>query len=68
MTKRAPDRGARSAAEGRERSMGMQRTMRHRPLLVVCLCLLVCTEAHAQMDPLPSWNDGPAKQAILDLP
>ena len=24
--------------------------------------------AHAQeADPLPSWNDGPAKQAILDL-
>lgn len=23
--------------------------------------------AHAQHDPLPSWNDGPAKQAIIDF-
>ena len=23
--------------------------------------------AHAQTDPLPSWNDGPAKQAIVEL-
>ena len=31
------------------------------------LLLVVATlAAHAQ-DPLPSWNDGPAKQAILDL-
>ena len=43
----------------------MQRTMRHRLLLVAFLFLLVCAEAHAQTDPLPSWNDGPAKQAIL---
>ncbi len=30
------------------------------------LCsLLVSLRVHAQTDPLPSWNDGPAKQAIL---
>ena len=27
--------------------------------------LLLAGIAHAQTDPLPSWNDGPAKQAIL---
>ena len=30
--------------------------------------VLICSPALAQpADPLPSWNDGPAKQAILDL-
>jgi len=28
---------------------------------------LVATSASAQADPLPSWNDGPVKQAILDF-
>ena len=30
---------------------------------------LVCAHAHAQAqtDPLPSWNDGAAKQAIVDF-
>ncbi|WP_246770896.1 HAD family hydrolase [Aestuariivirga sp. YIM B02566] len=28
---------------------------------------LAATSATAQTDPLPSWNDGPAKQAILDF-
>jgi hypothetical protein len=27
--------------------------------------LFVGFQAHAQTDPLPSWNDGPAKQAIV---
>ena len=32
------------------------------------LFLLLSTAAlHAQLDPLPSWNDGPAKQAIINL-
>ena len=26
-----------------------------------------CIAAQAQTDPLPSWNDGPAKQAIIEL-
>jgi CRISPR associated protein Cas1 len=29
--------------------------------------LFVCIHAQAQDDPLPSWNDGPAKQAIVEL-
>ncbi|MGB6324670.1 MAG: HAD family hydrolase [Methylocella sp.] len=29
--------------------------------------LLACVHAEAQTDPLPSWNEGPAKQAIVDL-
>jgi len=45
-----------------------------RPLNVVVsamvalrLVLAVCAPAGAQTDPLPSWNDGPAKQAILEF-
>ncbi len=34
-------------------------------LLALCLQLLVSAGAFAQSDPLPSWNPGPAKQAIL---
>ena len=33
-------------------------------LALGCL-LLVATAARAQSDPMPSWNEGPAKQAIL---
>jgi phosphoglycolate phosphatase-like HAD superfamily hydrolase len=29
--------------------------------------LALCTAAQAQTDPLPSWNDGPAKQGIVEL-
>ena len=35
--------------------------------LVAALALLACLHAHAQTDPLPSWNDGPAKKAIVDF-
>ena len=38
--------------------------------LIIGLMMLVlafaATAVHAQ-DPLPSWNDGPAKQAIIEL-
>ncbi len=34
---------------------------------VLCSVLLFVTCAFAQTDPLPSWNDGPAKQAILQF-
>jgi phosphoglycolate phosphatase-like HAD superfamily hydrolase len=37
----------------------------HVAALELCSLLLVSLQAHAQTDPLPSWNDGPAKQAIL---
>ncbi len=36
-------------------------------LLVLCGLLLAAFAAQAQTDPLPSWNDGPAKQAILEF-
>jgi phosphoglycolate phosphatase-like HAD superfamily hydrolase len=35
--------------------------------LVATFGLLLPTAAAAQSDPLPSWNDGPAKQAIVDF-
>ena len=33
--------------------------------LVLCFLLIAAMAAQAQPDPLPSWNEGPAKQAIL---
>ncbi len=36
-------------------------------LVVALPSLLLFTAAQAQTDPLPSWNDGPAKQAIIEL-
>lgn len=33
----------------------------------LCVLLLVGVHVHAQAAPLPSWNDGPAKQAIVDF-
>ena len=33
--------------------------------LALCTLLFVSAQAHAQTDPLPSWNDGPARQAIV---
>jgi phosphoglycolate phosphatase-like HAD superfamily hydrolase len=33
--------------------------------LALGITLFAVAAAHAQSDPLPSWNDGPAKQAIL---
>ena len=35
--------------------------------LAVTFGLLLPTAASAQSDPLPSWNDGPAKQAIVNF-
>ena len=35
--------------------------------LAVTFDLLLPTAASAQSDPLPSWNDGPAKQAIVNF-
>ena len=31
----------------------------------LCALLVVSVRVYAQTDPLPSWNDGPAKQAII---
>jgi phosphoglycolate phosphatase-like HAD superfamily hydrolase len=33
----------------------------------LCLLLIAFALAHAQTDPLPSWNDGPAKKAIVEF-
>jgi phosphoserine phosphatase len=43
--------------------------MRYRTIGVTVLAalLLVFTQAHAQTDPLPSWNDGPTKKAIVEF-
>ncbi len=34
---------------------------------VASFSLLACFNANAQTDPLPSWNDGPAKKAIVEF-
>jgi len=39
----------------------------HVRILVLCALLLAGAAVHAQTDPLPSWNDGPAKQAIVEF-
>src|SRR5262245_45546389 len=36
-------------------------------VLVVVVVFAAITTAHAQADPLPSWNDGPNKRAIVDF-
>jgi hypothetical protein len=45
----------------------MKRTMINRMMLGAFLFLLACGQAHAQSDPLPSWNDGKAKQSVIDF-
>ncbi|MBK1866433.1 haloacid dehalogenase-like hydrolase [Aestuariivirga sp. YIM B02566] len=40
---------------------------RRRFVMTAAASALAATSATAQTDPLPSWNDGPAKQAILDF-
>ena len=41
----------------------------HRQVSAVLLCasLVFCAAARAQTDPLPSWNDGAAKKAIVEF-
>ena len=36
-------------------------------VFTVLAVLLLALSAQAQSDPLSSWNDGPAKQAIVDF-
>jgi hypothetical protein len=45
----------------------MKRTMKHRMIRAGFLFLLVFAQAYAQTDMLPSWNDGPAKKAIVEF-
>jgi hypothetical protein len=35
--------------------------------ILLFACLLHCARALAQGDPLPSWNDGAAKKAIVEF-
>jgi len=43
------------------------RSVRRVTGLALCAVLLFTFGAQAQSDPLPSWNDGPAKQAIIQF-
>jgi phosphoglycolate phosphatase-like HAD superfamily hydrolase len=43
----------------------MKRKMIYTIFLTAYLFLLVCAQAHAQSDPLLSWNDAKAKQSIV---
>ncbi len=36
-------------------------------VFAIAALLSLSARAHAQTDPLPSWNDGPAKQAIVEF-
>jgi hypothetical protein len=45
----------------------MKRTMINTMKSGAFLFLLVCAQAYAQTDPLPSWNDGTAKKAIVEF-
>ena len=36
-------------------------------VLTLCILLLAVIGAYAQNDPLPSWNDGKAKQSIVSF-
>jgi len=38
-----------------------------RSLVAVVAILIFSTAASAEVDPLPSWSDGPTKQAIVDF-
>jgi phosphoserine phosphatase len=38
-----------------------------RRIVLVAVAFAAVTTAHAQSDPLPSWNDGPNKRALVDF-
>ena len=38
-----------------------------RRVIALVIGVLLCQGAVAQVDPLPSWNDGAAKKAIVDF-
>ena len=47
--------------------MSRQRIKRCVLAAVLCAPWYVVTPAHAESDPLPSWNDGPAKTTIIEF-
>jgi len=71
ITEKHPDIRMRVASRGHHEKQGGQ-TMRNKRTatgasigIVICLMMALCLPALAQIDPLPSWNNGPAKQAII---
>ena len=46
--------------------MEVSEVLRRRSALVLS-CLLAATQAPAQANPLPSWNDGAARTAIISF-
>jgi hypothetical protein len=58
---------AKRAKEEGERTISIKRTMINIMIRVGFLFLLLFAQAYAQTDPLPSWNDGPAKNAIVEF-
>jgi len=50
-----------------QRKISMARTRVAKTILAALLFLLLFVEAHAQTDPLPSWNDGAPKKAIVEF-
>jgi phosphoglycolate phosphatase-like HAD superfamily hydrolase len=45
----------------------MERGSTNTMILAAFMVLLMFVRAHAEIDPLPSWNDGPAKKSIVDF-
>ncbi|WP_062227663.1 haloacid dehalogenase-like hydrolase [Aureimonas frigidaquae] len=45
----------------------VNRRTRHSPVLATAVLLALMPRAFAQTDPLPSWNETPVKQAIVDF-
>jgi hypothetical protein len=45
----------------------MEPTLTNRMIGAGFFFLLLFAEAYAQTDPLPSWNDGAAKKAIIEF-
>src|SRR5262245_11892096 len=45
----------------------MKSTLINRMIRTAFIFLLGCAQASAQTDPLPSWNDGAAKKAIVEF-
>jgi hypothetical protein len=45
----------------------MKTSHRSRWSILLTTLVFAASLAHAQTDPLPSWNEGPAKKAIVDF-
>ena len=59
--------GCRAHKERKDKENAHETHRMYQTATVAFLCLLVCAEVQAQMVPLPSGNDGPAKKAILEF-